>query len=261
VEVFRVSGPSIWPFVAAVGLVTIFGSEIFSLRPLSVLGIIILVVGIVGWSWPDSIETSEEEERAFAEKHGVPVRPYGSRVVARSAMLLFILLILIALASFLFTYFYIRIESAAWPQDGIALPSWQWVSLGTVLLLLNVPILRWTVGKIRDDNDPKRVRLGMFAGLLLQAGALTSLIYDYSQLTFDFTTNAYGSVFFILGGFLMLLLIIGIGINVFTQFWNWRGIYNSERYAPIDNTALYWYAMAGVWLVMIGVLYGSPYLI
>jgi cytochrome c oxidase subunit I+III len=261
VEIFRVSGPSIWPFVAAVGLVTIFGSEIFSLRPLSVLGIVVLVVAIIGWNWPSETPTSDEEERAFEEKYDIPVRTYGSHTVSRSAMWLFILLIFIALASFLFSYFYIRIESDIWPQGGIALPNLRWVGLGTLLMLANIPILRWTVRKIRDDNDQGKLKLGLFLGLLLQVGALALLVYDLSLLNFDWQTNAYGSVFFALVGYLLLLLIFGLGINLFAQLWSWRGIYHSQRYVVVANTALYWTALAGAWLAVIGVAYVSPYLI
>ncbi|MAT96986.1 MAG: cytochrome c oxidase subunit I [Anaerolineaceae bacterium] len=261
VEIFRVSGPSIWPFVAAVGLVTIFGSEIFSLRPLSLLGIVVLVVAIVGWNWPSETPTNDEEERAFEEEYGIPVRTYGSRVVSRSAMWLFILLISIALASFLFTYFYIRIESSVWPQDGIALPNLRWVGLGTLLMLANIPILRWAVRKIRDNNDQGKLKLGLFLGFLLEAAVLALLLYDLSLLNFDWQTNAYGSVFFALTGFMLLLLICGVGINLFAQFWSWRGIYHSDRYVVIENNALYWTALAGVWLAIIGVAYVSPYLI
>ena len=261
VEIFRVSGPSIWPFIAAVGLVTIFGSEIFSLRPLSLLGIVVLVIAIIGWNWPSETPTSDEEERAFEKEHGIPVRTYGSRVVSRSAMMLLILLISIALASFLFTYFYIRVESPVWPQDGIGLPNLLWVGLGTLFMLLNVPILRWVVHKIRDDNDQRSLKLGLFLGFLLEVGVLATLFYDLSLLSFTWQTNAYGSAFYAVAGFMLLLLIGGIGINIFTQFWSWRGIYHKDRYVAIENTALYWTALAVIWLVAIGVIYVSPYLI
>lgn len=261
VEIFRVSGPSIWPFIAAVGLVTIFGSEIFSLRPLSLLGIAVLVIACVGWNWPSATPTSDEEERAFEEEYGIPVRTYGSRVVSRSAMLLFVLLISIAVASFLFTYFYIRVESDVWPQGNIALPTLQWVGIGTLLALLNVPIMRWAVRKIRDNNDVSRLKIGLFLGFLLQIGVMALLVYDLSLLTFDWRTNAYGSAFFALTGFMLLLLIMGLGISLFTQFWSWRGIYNDRRYVAVENAALYWTAVAGIWLVLISAAYLTPYVL
>ena len=261
IEIFRVSGPSIWPFIAAVGLVTIFGSEIFSLRPLSLLGIVVLVTAVIGWNWPSQTPTSDEEERAFEEKYDIPVRTYGSRVVSRSAMMLFLLIIGIALASFLFTYFYIRVESDMWPQDNIPLPTLLWVGIGTVLMLLNIPFLRWATRSIRDHNDSGKLKLGLFLGFLLQLGAIGTLLYDLSLLDFNWQINAYGSAFYALTAYLLLLLLMGLGVTIFTQFWSWRGIYHDRRYVAVENTALYWTGIAGAWLAIVAVAYLSPYVV
>jgi cytochrome c oxidase subunit I+III len=260
VEIFRVSGPSLWPFVAAVGLVTVFAAEIFDLRAVSLLGIITLVVGIVGWNWPDTVPTTEEEERAFADEFDIPVRSYGSQVVSRSAMQLLILLLGIALTSFLFSYFYIRIENEVWPLGNIALPNLLWPAIGTVLLLINGGIVRWAARQLQKEKH-SRLRLGLALGFVLELGTLGTLLYDFSQLGYDWRVNAYGSLMYIIGGFLMLLLVTGIGINLFTQYWSWRGIYSTERKVAVENTALYWTAVILFWLVTVGVLYVSPYFV
>jgi cytochrome c oxidase subunit I+III len=259
-EIFRVSGPSMWPFVTAVGLVTIFAAEIFALRAVSLLGIITLIIGIVGWNWPDTVPTTTEEEDAFAEKYDIPVRPYGSQVVSRSAMQLLILLIGIALTSFLFSYFYIRIENEVWPLDNIPLPNLLWPAIGTVFLLLNGGIVRWSLRQLRQEKQGQ-MRLGLAFGFLLELGALGTLLYDFSQLSYDWQVNAYASLMYIIGGFLMLILLTGLGINLFTQFWAWRGIYSAERTVAVGNTALYWTAVIFFWLVTVGVLYVSPHFV
>ena len=43
-EIFRVASPSLWPFVAAVGLITIFAAEVFSTRWLVLAGALTLLV-------------------------------------------------------------------------------------------------------------------------------------------------------------------------------------------------------------------------
>jgi len=259
VEIFRVSGPSFWPVVCAVGLVTVFGSEIFSLRPVALVGILVLVVGVVGWNWPDTSPTSTEEEKAFAEKYDIPVRPYGSRVVARSAMGLWLLLLGIALASFLFSYFFLQVQSDVWPQDNLPLPTAEWVALATLILAANAFVVRRAVQFIKAQNLG-RTRLMLALGFLLEAAVLALLMYDLGQMPFDWRTNAYGSIFFALAGFLILMLLIGIGTNLFTQYWTWRGVYSPERSATIENTATYWMVIVPYWLLAIGILYGSPYL-
>lgn len=258
-EIFRVSGPSFWPVVCAVGLVTVFGSEIFSLRPVALLGLLVLVVGVIGWNWPDTSPTATEEEEAFEKEYGIPVRPYGSRTVARSAMWLWLLLLGIALTSFTFSYFFLRVESAVWPQGNLPLPAIKWVALATIPLLLNGVVVQRAVNAIKEERLG-RARLMLALGFLLGAATLGLLVYEFVQLPFDWRTNGYGSIFFALGGFMMLMLIIGLGINLFTQYWTWRGVYSPQRSATIENTATYWIVMIPYWLVTIGILYGSPYL-
>lgn len=257
-EIFRVSGPSLWPFVAAVGLVVVFAAEIFSLRVVALGGLAIFIVSIVGWNWPDEAPTSTAEEEAFEKEVGIPVRPYGSRVVSRSGMWLTLMLLGIALGSFILSYFYIRLESEVWPQDNIQLPNLLWPAIGTVPLLLNWFVMSRAVRAVREGRQ-MALRIGLLIGFVLGALALGALIYDFSQLGFDWQLNAYGSVFYGLGAFLMLVLIVGLGISLFTQFWAWRGLYGPTRHVAVENAALYWQGMIIFWLVTVGVLYLSPY--
>jgi cytochrome c oxidase subunit I+III len=257
-EVFRVSGPSLWPFVTGVGLVTIFGTEIFSLRPVSLLGIIILIVGIVGWHWPSKVRTTQAEAEAFEAKHGIPVRPHGSEAVNRGAIRLFILLLGIALGCFLLSYFYIRVENPTWPLDGLPLPSLTWIGLATACLLLNGAVMAWSFRKIRH-GEVGTMRWGLLGGMVLQAAALGLLIFELSQLSFDWRVNAYASLFWSLDAYLLLLLLIGLGMSLFVFIGAWRGIYDTRCCVPIENTTYYWLALIVMWLITVGVVYVYPY--
>jgi cytochrome c oxidase subunit I+III len=74
VEIFRVSGPSIWPAVAGIALVAIFGAEVFSLHWLAYLGIAVVIISFIGWHWPDRIPFTEKE-REFEEQFNIRVHP------------------------------------------------------------------------------------------------------------------------------------------------------------------------------------------
>ncbi|MDX1400132.1 MAG: hypothetical protein R3204_16505, partial [Oceanospirillum sp.] len=241
-----------------VSLVTVFGAEIFSLRPVVLLGLVGIVVGVVGWNWPEASPTTTAEEDAFAQKHQISVRPHGSRVVNRGAMWLFILLIGIALTSLLFSYFFIRLQNPEWPLDDLPLPTLTWVGIGTLPVLLNAGILRRALRQLHE-NAQKRLKLSLGLSVLLEAGTAALLIYDLSHLTFYWHSNAYGSLFWLIAGFLLLLLLIGLGMNLFVLGWAWRGIYTPKRFVPVENTAVYWTAMIVAWLLTVGVLYLSPY--
>lgn len=257
-EIFRVAGPSFWPVVAAVGLVTIFGSEIFSLRSVSTVGLVVLIIGIVGWNWPSNQHDPTEEELAFEREHNIPVLQQGSRAVSRAGMALLILLLSTALITLIFSYFFLRLENQQWPLGNLPLPQFWAPVIGAVLLIANIPVMRWSLQQIRNERQG-RLRLGLAVGFVLTAGALGLLIYDFAVAPFDWRVNAYGSIYWALGAFLMLLLLIGLGISLFTQFWSWKGIYSVRRHVAVENTVLYAYAITAWWIATTAVLYLSPY--
>jgi cytochrome c oxidase subunit I+III len=225
---------------------------------LVVIGLLGLVTGIIGWNWPEDAPTSSEEEAAFSEKHNIPVRPHGSQAVNRGGMWLFILLIGIALTCFLLSYFYIRLENPDWPIGNLPDPTLTWVGIGTLFILLNAGVLHWTLKQLHEDKQG-RLRLGLGVAFLLEAAAAGLIIYDLSLLPFDWRINAYGSLFWTINGFLLLTLFCGIGMNIFTQAWAWQDLYNSQRFVPVENTAVFWKALVVVWLTTTAVLYLTPY--
>ncbi len=258
-EVFRVSGPSIWPFVTALGLIMIFGSEIFSLRIVAAIGLGIMLVGLAAWHWPDKLQ-STEEELAFEREHGIPVRINGSRIVSDWAMNLFILIVSIAFSCLLFSYFYIRVESSSWPQEGIALPPLFWAAISSLLILLSSGSIWWAGRGITVDNQ-RQLRLGLGGGFVLGAAALGLLLTDFLRVEFTLSTNAYASLYYTLHGFIFVLVIAGLLQNLYTQVWAWRGRYTAQEHVAIGVTGRWWHATVLFWFITVGVLYLAPYLI
>jgi heme/copper-type cytochrome/quinol oxidase subunit 3 len=256
-EVFRVAGPSIWPFVTAVGLILIFAAEIFTLRELVLGGALLMLVGLIGWHWPHPVPTTERELQ-FEAEHGIVVWPNGSPTVNRWALGLLLLLLAIALGDFLFSYFYLRLANTTWPPDNIAPPDLLLPGLCTLLLLAAAVGMRGAHSAIQRDNQGG-LRQWLAAAFVAGALALGLLVYDFRQLPFAHTLNAYASIFFLLGGFLMLLLAMGLAQNLFAQVWAWRGRYSAREHVAIDIGALYWLTAVLLWLVGAGVLYLTPY--
>ena len=259
-EVFRVAGPSIWPFVTALGIIIIFGAEIFSLRIAVLMGAVLLIGGLIGWHWPVDKVPATDAELAFEREHGIPVRPNGSRIVAQWAMNLMILLVAIALSCLLFSYFYIRIESPVWPPAGIALPNLLWPTISTLILVVSGGVLWWARRGIQQDSQ-QQLRLGLAGGFVLGLAALGVLAYDFWQLEFSHETHAYGSLFYTIIGFLFLLVGSALFQNALTQVWSWQGNYSAREYVAIDVGMRYWWAIIVFWLISVGTVYGSPYLL
>ncbi len=258
-EIFRVASPSIWPFVSAVGMIIIFGSEIWSLRWVAGIGALIFLASLVGWHWPSKVPTSREDEQAFAREHGVLVRSSGSRTIARNGMILSLLVFGIGLASLLFSYFYIRLENPVWPPAGFENPEWILPLIGLALWFLSLIPSTLATRAIHDDRRPALLS-NLLVTLLLSAVGTGLLTYVLLTKEYTVSDHAYASLFIIIEGFLVLLMIGGLGINILVQYFARRGEYSSDRYIAVENAALYFAVTAIFGLIVLGVLYGIPYL-
>jgi cytochrome c oxidase subunit I+III len=259
-EMFRVAGPSILPFFAAVGTITIFAAEIFNLHLTALVGALIIIASLIVWHWPQDTPTTEEEERAFEEKHGIELWTSGSRAVGRGGMMLFILILWIALFCFLFSYYYIRLTNTIWPIDNISLPDLPLTLTSMAILLVSAGTAYWALKGIRAGRN-RRLALGLLATFVLGVAGLAVQLFDYSQLAFNWGTNAYGSLFYLLGGFAFLVLIGGLIMNVLSQIWAWKGRYTARRHVMAENSILFWYSLVGIWIVVFATLYLTPHLL
>ncbi len=256
-EVFRVSGPSIFPFITSVGVILIFAAEIFSLRMIVLSGALLAVIGLIGWHWPQYHPTTDAE-LAFEREHNIAVYPNGSPTVDRMGAWLMILLIAIALSCLLFCYIYIRLFNPVWPPPGVPLPDPRWPLIGTAALVVSVVAVHWALRSIRANNL-LRMRLGLTVAFLLGVAGAGTVVYDFSQLPFDHSSHAYGSLFYTLGGFLFLILLGGLGQLLFTLSWAWIGRYTVREHVAVQIGAIFWTAVLVFWVIILLTLYGGPY--
>jgi cytochrome c oxidase subunit I+III len=258
-EIFRVASPSLWPFVSAVGLITIFAAEVFSERWLVLLGALVLGFGMIAWNWPEAAPVTEAEEEAFEREYDIPVTTKSSAAIARGAMALLLLVLGIAFGSLLLTYFYLRLDNPIWPPVGVQPPQPLLPALALVLLAGAAVSVRWAVHRIQA-GDQGRLRLGLLLAFLLGAAALALTLYDFWQLEFEWSLNAYASIYYTLGGFLIALLAAGVVMGLLVLFWAWRGQYSRRHHIAVGNLLWYWYALVAGWLVGFGTLYLAPLL-
>jgi cytochrome c oxidase subunit 3/cytochrome c oxidase subunit I+III len=214
-------------------------------------------VALIGWHWPHAVPTTQRE-LDFEREHNILVWPNGSPTVNRWAMALLILLLAIALGNFLFSYFYLRLEHTVWPSDNIAPPELMLPGIATLLMLAAAGAMRWTLGRIRGGSV-SGLKLGSALTFVAGAAALGVLLYDFSRLPFDHTLNAYTSIFFLIGGFLMVLLVIGLGQNLYVQAVTWLGRYNQREHVAVELNTTYWTAASAMWVVAAATIYLAPY--
>jgi cytochrome c oxidase subunit I+III len=258
-EVFRVSDPSIWPLIAAFGVVGIFMAELFHVRVAAFVGALIIIVAVIRWNWPVPAPMEVGEEEAFEREYGVPVNAHGSVVVATWGTGLAILFAGIAFASLLLSYFYLRLENPMWPPQGVADPPLAWALVAAALVVVSGLAVWAALRRVAGGDHGGFIR-ALAVALLLAVGAGVVQWADIGRLDYHGTAHAYGSIFFTLAGFVSAVALAAVITLAMTLYWASRGLYTRHQYAPITNVARFWTAMVVIWVVGFGTLYLGPLL-
>jgi cytochrome c oxidase subunit I+III len=255
-EIYRVAGPSIWPLVTALGVFAAFGALTYHVIPLAITGAVVTVVGILGWIWPGRPKAEAEEDQDVTIA-GLPVYA-GLHTAGKWGMGLAILTISVALATLIFSYFFLRLGNPIWPPPGIALPDVDLAGGATVLFVLSGAPLSWALAGIRRGEQGV-LKIGLAASFLLGLIALIAMVLDYRRFVFDYTTNAYGSLVFTIGAISGVMVVAALGMNALTQLHAWQSGLSARRNLWVSNTAMYWHFAIVAWVIIFATLYLSPY--
>jgi cytochrome c oxidase subunit I+III len=258
-EVFRVANPSIWPLVAGCGLVLIFAAELAKLRWGLAVGAAIVTAAVIAWNWPQDAPMTVEEEAAFEAEHGVPVNAGGSVVVAAWGTALLILVVAVAFAGLLLSYFYLRLENPQWPPPGIADPGVGRAILAAALVVASGVAVRAALRRVRAADQRGFIAALGAALALAGVGAVVQLL-DIARLGFGWTDHAYGSIFFLLAGFVAMVAAAALIVVALTLYWAIGGHYTARRHANVANITRFWAAMVVIWVVGFATLYLGPHL-
>jgi cytochrome c oxidase subunit I+III len=258
-EVFRVAGPSLWPLVTALGVVSIFAAELLKLRPVAFFGALVVVVGAIAWNRPEQVAVTEAEELEFEREHGIPVRVGGSLTLARWGMGLVILFLAIAFTSLLLAYFYLRLDNQVWPPRGFGHPALLPAMLAASMVVGSAVAMAGSQRATRSQSTLQAV-VSTASAALLGAGAIGLQVGQLRGVGFDSHTHAYGSIFYTLSWFLIVVTTAAVIMSCLTTLWAWRGQFTPRRHVPLSNVGRFWIATAGMWLIGFGVLYLAPVL-
>ena len=200
-----------------------------------------------------------EEEAAFEAEHGVPVNAGGSVVVAAWGTALLILVVAIGFAGLLLSYFYLRLENPQWPPAGIADPGLVRALLAAALVVASGAAVRAALRRLRAA-DQRGFIAAVAAALALAGGGAVVQLLDLAGLGFGWNDHAYGSIFFLLAGFVVLVAVAALIVVALTLYWAMEGHYTARRHASVANVARFWAAMVVIWLAGFATLYLGPML-
>ncbi|MCW3844768.1 heme-copper oxidase subunit III [Micromonospora yasonensis] len=164
-------------------------------------------------------------------------------------------------ACLLGSYFYLRFQhGGSWPPGDISKPKLLVPLVMTgVLLPSSLPVV-WAEHGIRKGQR-WRLRAGLAATLVMGATFLILQASEYADKLREFTitTNAYGSLFFVITGFHGLHVLVGLTMISWLLAASLRGgSFGAHRHDRVRNAAIYWHFVDVVWAAILFTIYLSP---
>jgi heme/copper-type cytochrome/quinol oxidase subunit 3 len=164
-----------------------------------------------------------------------------------------------AFASMIAAYYYVRfVTSSTWPPPGDPLPKLVKSSIMTGLLVASaVPLLVADLGL--KAGARARFVLGALGAAVLGGGfvAVEYLEYLDELKTSQPARDAYGSLFYVMSGFHVLHIMLGVLALLMFAVAGFMGRMGRGHHVVIRLFSLYWYTSIVVWVVLYAVLYWS----
>jgi cytochrome c oxidase subunit I+III len=263
--IVQLSGPSIWPLLAAVVLTLNFVATLFDVYWLLALSVVGTVGTTIGWLWPSRVDRERrlDEEGTDGRLHGLPVYTSGTSAPAWWTMAHIVLVVAVATACLVVSYYYLEAGATAWPPAGYPLPEFQLAGAATVCLGAGALAAWWAERRVRRGGQ-SQLRLGLAAAAAAGAASLALLIADVVRMAgsgVSASGHAYGSVAHTLLGYQAVLVVAGLVILGVVLAQALLGYFDSRRFLAVQNTAMFLSAVAVNWLVVFAVVYVSPHVL
>jgi cytochrome c oxidase subunit I+III len=227
---------------------------------LSAVGLLVLVVSLCVWLHPKEKVWRVLRESELPEKTGLTVTPSGSLAVGWWGMLGWLLIVGSGFAALYYSYFYIRLFSPEWPQDGLQRPNLLIGGASLAAALVGGLSIQPVVKVLETlSRSMVAVMLGISLGAALAYVGL--VICQWMWVDFTLRTNAYGSLFFVLTGGTAMAVALGGAINL-SGLVRLRRIAENhlhEMTLQLQVTRLYWGALAAIAVLTFVTVYLSPY--
>ncbi|HWA91412.1 MAG TPA: cytochrome c oxidase subunit 3 [Rhizomicrobium sp.] len=163
-------------------------------------------------------------------------------------------------AYLLFSYYYLAVQPhlpGTFPEGGA--PSWALAFPNTLILLASSAAVAAAQFGIEHDNKWRLV-LGLGIATLLGIVFLVVQYFEWAEKPFGLSSTPYASLYFVITGFHMAHVVVGVIMLSMLTLWSWLGYFNRVRYAHIHIGALYWHFVDAVWLAVFFTFYVTPLL-
>lgn len=197
------------------------------------------------------------ETQRRMESTDLPRYVSGPRAVGWWGIVFLVVIEVTVFSSLISSYFYLAGNSPEWPQDGLEPSELLLPTLNTLLLLSSVIPMGWAVKSISKGNQ-----FGLKAGIAISfvIGLLFLIlkVIEYSDKSYTWATNAYGSIVWTMIGFHTVHVIATLLKMAAIWVLANQGYFRADRHVAVDGNAIYWYFVVGIWIPLYFTIYWAP---
>jgi cytochrome c oxidase subunit I+III len=253
-------GPSIVPLVTAAGILAAASAVLAEAYVLALLGAMFSAGVVAVWLWPRRLRLPEREVRTITEQTGLPVVGTGSRSTAWWGAVGLVTILGTAMGSLVYSYFYLRLYSEQWPQDGLALPELMASGIGYALLLVSAGVQVWVSRSFRRETM-RGVIGGLVGIVLLGLGFIGLVVWALVKEPTLPTDNAYTSALFVINWMMLGYAAVGVAVTALALprlVW-WPSDDARRLRVHLEVAELLWWFVVGAGVVAFGTTYVSPH--
>jgi len=150
-------------------------------------------------------------------------------------------------------FFTIRANAPQWPPAGTKLDTYQ-ALVFTVVLLASSPTMQLGVWA-QERGERAKARAWIVVSLALGAAFLGNQLYEWNTLPFRPSTNAYGSLFYIMSGLHGLHVLLGL-VAMVALLGRLAGPKGDPGETPVfQAVSYYWHFVDIVWIGLFSALF------
>ncbi|HQV68926.1 MAG TPA: cytochrome c oxidase subunit 3 [Thermoflexales bacterium] len=151
-------------------------------------------------------------------------------------------------------WFYLRANAPGFvppieKQPSIALPL-----INTAIAVLSAITMTWALSRIRRD-DRRGLQAGLAVTITLGLLFMGLQSVEFARLGLVVSSGSYATMFIAILVFHVLRVFIGVGLMALALARAVMGHFSAEHHIAITGTAIYWYFITAVWLVVLYLLF------
>jgi cytochrome c oxidase subunit 3 len=160
------------------------------------------------------------------------------RGISPVAMALFVAADFMILGGLVAAYYLLRSEAFVWPPKGALLGTYL-PSMIALTILMSAVSVQWAVWGIRR-NDQRTCLVAIGFTLFMAFAILNGQWYELAHLNFPVTAHAYGTLVYVLTGFHMVHVILGIVFLAVILVRTGGGEFSAEDHDSVNAAAVFW---------------------